>query len=57
MNTQTRKWVAVGLLVAGGSTALLYAASHIVPTLMRKMMRSMMKEMMSGDGGFNPPEM
>lgn len=57
MNTQMRRWVALGLLVAATGTVLLYAASRIVPKLMRKMMRSMMKEMMSGEGGCNPPEM
>jgi hypothetical protein len=57
MDMQTRKWIAVGLLATGGGIALLYAASRIVPKLMRGMMRSMMREMMSGEGGCEPPEM
>jgi hypothetical protein len=57
MNTQTRKWVAGGLLAAGVGIALLYAASRIVPKMMRGTMRSMMKEMMSGEGECNPAEM
>jgi hypothetical protein len=57
MNTQTRKWIAGGLLAAGVGIALLYAASRIVPKMMRGMMRSMMKEMMGGDGECNPAEM
>jgi hypothetical protein len=57
MDTQTRKRIAVGLLATGGGIALLLAVSRIVPKMMRGMMRSMMQEMMSGEGGFNPPEM
>ena len=57
MNTQTRKRVALGLLVAGVGIALLCAASRIVPKMMRGMMRSMMKEMMGGEGECNPAEM
>ena len=57
MNTQTRKWIAVGLLAAGIGIASLYAVSRILPKMMRGMMRSMMKEMMSGDGECNPAEM
>ena len=53
MDTQTRKWIAGGLLAAGIGIALLYVASRIVP----KMMRSMMKEMMGGEGECNPAEM
>ncbi len=57
MDTPMRKRVAIGLLAAGGGITLLYVARCIMPKLMRGMMRSMMKEMMSGEGGFNPPEM
>ena len=61
MNTHTRKWVALGLLATGGGIVLLIAARQIAPKIMRKMMlgmrQSMMKEMMSGEGGFDPPEM
>ena len=53
MDARTRKWVAAGLLATGGGIALLLVASRIVP----KMMRGLMQEMMSGEGGFNPPEM
>jgi hypothetical protein len=56
MNTQTRKWIAGGLLAAGIGIALLYVASRIVPTMMRGMMRAMMKEMMNGEGECNPAE-
>ncbi len=49
------KWVAAGLL------AILFIASRVVPSMMRKMRRgmrqSMMQEMMGGEGGFNPAEM
>ena len=57
MKPQARKWIASGLLAAGIGIALLYAASRIVPKMMRGLMRSMMKEMMSGESGCNPPEM
>ena len=57
MDTQTRKWIAGGLLAAGVGITLLYVASHIVPKMMRGMMRSMMKEMMGGEGECNPAEM
>jgi hypothetical protein len=61
MDAQTRRWVAVGLLAAGGGIALLIAARQIAPRVMRKMMlrmrQSMMREMMSGESGFDPPEM
>jgi hypothetical protein len=57
MNTQTRKWIAGGLLAAGIGIALLYAASSIVPKMIRGLMRSMMKEMIGGEGECNPAEM
>ena len=57
MNTQSRNWIAGGLLATGIGIALLYAVSRIIPKMMRGMVRSMMKEMMSGEGGCNPPEM
>ena len=57
MNTQTRKWIAGGLLAVGVGIGLLYAATRIAPKLMRGMMRSMMKEMMSAEGECNPAEM
>jgi hypothetical protein len=57
MKPQTRKWIAGGLLAASIGVALLYAASRIVPKMMRGIMRSMMKEMMNGDGECNPAEM
>jgi hypothetical protein len=57
MDAQTRKWVAAGLLAAGGGIALVLVARRVLPKMMGRMMRSMMKEMMSGESGFNPPEM
>jgi hypothetical protein len=57
MNTQTRKWIAGGLLAAGIGVTLLIVASRIVPKMMRGMMRAMMKEMMSGESGCDPVEM
>jgi hypothetical protein len=60
MDMQTRKRVGKRLLEAGGGIALAYAASRIVPKLMRRlmrgMMRSMMAEMMRGEGEFKMPE-
>jgi len=56
MKPQTRKWIAGGLLAASIGVALLYAASRIVPKMMRGMMRSMMREMMDGEGKCNPAE-
>ena len=57
MKPQTRQWLAGGLLAASIGVTLLYAASRIVPKMMRGMMRSMMKEMMGGEGECNPAEM
>ena len=57
MDTQSRKRIALVLLAVGGGIALLYAASRIVPKMMRGLMRSMMKEMMGGEGECNPAEM
>ena len=57
MDTQSRKRIALVLLAVGGGIALLYAASRIVPQMMRRMMRTMMKEMMGGDGEYSPTEM
>ena len=60
MDTPTRRRVGAGLLATGGGIALVYAASRVVPKLMRRvmkqMMRSMMAEMMRGEGEFDPPE-
>lgn len=61
MDTQTRKWVAAGLLVTAGGVTLLIAARRAMPKmmgrLMRGMMQSMMKEMAGGEGGIDPQEM
>ncbi len=61
MDTQTRKWIAAGVLVTASSITLLITARRVMPMMMRKMMRgmmqSMMKEMADGEGKFNPEEM
>ena len=61
MDTQTRKWVAAGLLVSAGGITLLVAARRVMPKMMGKMMRgmmqSMMKQMADGEGKFDPQEM
>jgi hypothetical protein len=57
MDMQTRKRLAAGLLAAAVGIAFLFAASRIVPRLMRGMMQAMMKEMASGKCGGDLPEM
>jgi hypothetical protein len=60
MDSPTRRRVGTRPLAAGGGIALAYAASSIIPKLMRRvmkrMMRSMMEEMMRGEGEFTLPE-
>ena len=61
MDTQTRKWLAAGLLVSAGGITVLVVARRVMPkmmgAMMRGMMQSMMKEMAGGDGKFDPQEM